>query len=501
MSTATHPFTPEEIMAFVDGELSADRANSVGAHIDHCAECSKLATGVRGLSQQMTSWQVAVVPERANKRAGASAAESYARIEPMLGSGMNKRQRPSLRLAIQVVSAMAAVLLVMALAIPNLLRSRMAANEASAVGSLRTLNTAAASYLASYGHYPYALKNFGLSASGIPSEEGAGLVDEVLAKGGQKSGYLFIYRTLPAFGFNSRGGYTINADPVAPGKGGLRHFSTNQTGTIFADGFSLDGLTTPEKSSSGDPGAAEEPILADHGQMAPMIARRAELRVAVERLEEARGRMDRILSQHKGYVAQLSASAESGSERTVFASLRVPADQLDVCLAELKKLGRVTQESQAGEEVTQQHLDLVARLKNSRNTEARLNGVLQQRNGPVKEILEVEKESARVRGEIEQMDAEQQTLEHRVDFATIDLKLAEEYKAQLSSPAPSVGMQLRNSTVNGFRSAFLSLLGIVLFLAESGPTLLLWLLILSFPGWLFWRRYQRSLAMGSSVVG
>jgi hypothetical protein len=66
------------------------------------------------------------------------------------------------------------------------------------------------------------------------------------------------------------------------------------------------------------------------------------------------------------------------------------------------------------------------------------------------------------------MEAEQQTLERRVNFATIELKLAEEYEAQLSSPVPSAGMQLRNAIVNGFRSAAERLLGIVLFFAESG---------------------------------
>jgi len=78
--------------------------------------------------------------------------------------------------------------------------------------------------------------------------------------------------------------------------------------------------------------------------------------------------------------------------------------------------------------------------------------------------------------------------------STIDSKLAEEYKAQLTTPALSVGTQLRNATIDGFRSAFQGLLAFVLFFAESGPTLLLWLMILSFPAWLLWRRYQRSLA-------
>src|SRR4029077_5780217 len=174
----------------------------------------------------------------------------------------------------------------------------------------------------------------------------------------------------------------------------------------------------------------------------------------------------------------LNVATPQNAGRTIQGSLRVPAPHLVAAVAELKALGRVENETQGGEEVTQQHADLVARLKNSRETEQRLQDVLRTRTGKVKDVLEVEEEITRVRGEIEQMEAEEQMLEHRVSFATIDLKLAEEYKAQLSSPAPSVGIQLRNAAVNGFRSASESLLGILLFFAESGPTLLLWLLIL-----------------------
>jgi type IV pilus assembly protein PilA len=498
MNTTTHPFAPEEIMAFVDGELSADRAQSLSAHLDQCPECSSLATEQRGLSRQVTGWQVEPLPERLNERLTAATMKNCTSAKPMLDSAV-KRRRPTLRFAIEVASAIAAVLLVLAIATPNLMRSRMAANEASAVGSLRTLNTAAVSYSDTYGHYPSSLKSFGPSPSGIASEDGAGLIDDTLARGGPKSGYLFTYKRTLAEGRNARGGYTINADPLEPGKSGQRHFSTNQSGAILADEVALGGPSLPEKSNEHDLGAAgERETVGRAAETSPMIARTAALNLVVEKLDEARESMDRILLQHKGYVAHLSASAESDSAHMVVASLRVPVDQFDVCLAELKKLGHVTQESQAGEEVTQQHMDLLARLKNSRNTEVRLTEVLRQHNGPIKEILDVEKESARVRGEIEQMEAEQQTLEHRVNFATIELKLAEEYRAQLSTPAPSVAMQLRNAIVDGFRSAFQSLLALVLFLAESGPTLLLWLMILSFPAWLLWRRYQRSLAMGSA---
>lgn len=87
-----------------------------------------------------------------------------------------------------------------------------------------------------------------------------------------------------------------------------------------------------------------------------------------------------------------------------------------------------------------------------------------------------------------------------MDFVSaVDLKLAEEYKAHITSLAPSIGMQLRNATIDGFSSASESLLGIVLFFAESGPTLILWLAILFVPARMLWRRYQRLRALGSPL--
>lgn len=236
--------------------------------------------------------------------------------------------------------------------------------------------------------------------------------------------------------------------------------------------------------------------LAD-AQRLPMIARTVSLSIIVRDFDAGRSSLDAILARHNGYAASLNVSTPQTSVRTLQASLRIPAPQLAPALSELKALGRVENETQNGEEVTQQHADLLARLKNSRETEQRLQDVLRTRTGKVKDVLEVEEEIARVRGEIEQMEAEQETLEHRVDFATIDLKLSEEYKAQLNTPAPSVLMQLRNAAVNGFRNAFESLLALILFLAESGPSLLLWLAVLGIPAWRLWRRYRRAQSLGS----
>jgi hypothetical protein len=222
-----------------------------------------------------------------------------------------------------------------------------------------------------------------------------------------------------------------------------------------------------------------------------MIARTASLSIVVRDFAASRAALDLILARHHGYSAQLNVSTPENAARDFRASLRVPAPELNSALGDLKSLGHVENESQSGEEVTQQHADLAARLKTSRETEERMRAILQQRTGKISDVLAVEEQIARVRGEIESMEAEQKALEHRVDFATIDLQLTEEYKAQLNSPDGSVSTRMHNAFVSGYRHATETVLGIMLFFVERGPSLLIWFLVLGLPGMLVWRRYRR----------
>jgi hypothetical protein len=92
------------------------------------------------------------------------------------------------------------------------------------------------------------------------------------------------------------------------------------------------------------------------------------------------------------------------------------------------------------------------------------------------------------------MEAEQKALEHRVDFATIELQVTEEYKAQLNPPAAAISTRMHNAFVAGYHNASETVFGIVLFFAENGPAFLIWIAILVLPIVLLWRRYRRTLA-------
>jgi hypothetical protein len=225
-----------------------------------------------------------------------------------------------------------------------------------------------------------------------------------------------------------------------------------------------------------------------------MIARTVSLSIVVKDFAASRSSVDSILARHHGYSAQLSVSTPENAPRGLQASLRIPAPELASAVADLKTLGRVENESQSGEEVTQQHADLVARLKNSRETEERFRTILRERTGNTADVLQVEEGIARVRGDIERMEAEQKALEHRVDFASVELQLVEEYRAQLNPPAASVSTRIHNAFVAGYGNAREAALGIALWFVEYAPALLIWLAILLLPVILVWRRYRKALA-------
>jgi type II secretory pathway pseudopilin PulG len=124
------------------------------------------------------------------------------------------------------------ILIIAAIAIPNLLRARMAANEASAVGSLRTYNTAMVTYASQCPNvgYPASVKNLG---PGNGDCDRANLVDFLLAgPAPMKSGYRFFYSPGAADASGHVLAYTITADPITENASGSRHFFVDESGVI-----------------------------------------------------------------------------------------------------------------------------------------------------------------------------------------------------------------------------------------------------------------------------
>jgi Flp pilus assembly protein TadB len=437
MNTNAHSLAPEEVMAFLDGELSAADAQALCAHLERCAECSALAEQFRSTSRSLSNWKVQPLPLKLEESVKNLAAKTCS------GRKIGRADlfiRPSFwtwkQWAVGGGGALAALCLGLAIFWPTLHRSQQAATSATSYEVKEEIERES-SARASFGKFQ-------------------GNKDSLVAQKSRRAQELV----------------------TAPGVAGDSNSLSQGAGDLAEKSFGAQWLADQKSKVHS----------------APMIARTVSLSIVVKDFAASRSSLDGILARHHGYSAQLSISTPENAARSLQASLRIPSPELSLAVADLKTLGRVETESQSGEEVTPQHTDLVARLKNSRETEQRFRTILRQRTGNVVEVLQVEEGIARVRGDIERMEAEQKTLENRVDFATVELQLTEEYKAQLNPPAASVSTRIHNAFVAGYRNASETVLGIVLFFAEYGPALLIWLVILALPVIFVWWRYRKALA-------
>lgn len=222
----------------------------------------------------------------------------------------------------------------------------------------------------------------------------------------------------------------------------------------------------------------------------PLLIRTTRLALVPHDFDTARTEMERIVAAAGGFVGQIAVSDARAGARSLGATLRIPAHRLDGTLASLKGLGHVTSESQQGEDVTQQSIDLDARLSNARASEARLKNILETRTGRLSDVLDVEREITRVRGEIEGMEAQRKALDGRITYAEVIVEMSEERKAAVDFGPLPVRTRLRNALVDGWSSAATSALEATLFVARVAPVLLLWTLVLAPAAWLLKRRFM-----------
>jgi len=155
---------------------------------------------------------------------------------------------------IELLIVVAIILIVAGIAIPNFMRSKIAANESSAISSLRTINTAEVTYATVYPSVGYSndLPSLGgpaaaCSVPGGASSTSACIVDDVLAAAtalaSAKSGYFYTYGGLVAVG-GVNTAYTVTATPTIVGTAGQRYFFSDQSGVLRY------GLTGPPTVSS-----------------------------------------------------------------------------------------------------------------------------------------------------------------------------------------------------------------------------------------------------------
>ncbi|HQR07938.1 MAG TPA: DUF4349 domain-containing protein [Gemmatales bacterium] len=178
------------------------------------------------------------------------------------------------------------------------------------------------------------------------------------------------------------------------------------------------------------------------GDKKPAIDRKiiynAEVYLVVEDLDAGEKQLKELIKQFDGKIANSDLRGSSGSQRSGHWKIRIPVANFDAFKAKVEKIGNLERSSTNSSDVTEEFYDIEARLKNKKIEEARLIQHLEKSTAKLSDILEVEKELSRVRGEIEQMQGRLNMLTNLTSLTTIDVTLRE-VKNYVPPTAPSFG--------------------------------------------------------------
>ena len=154
------------------------------------------------------------------------------------------------------------------------------------------------------------------------------------------------------------------------------------------------------------------------------IIKSAYIKLEVEDFDSAASEVERLAREAGGYISESNSYVTPTNHRQGTITMRIPEGSFGSIIEDIKKLGRVVSYSSSGRDVTEEYIDLEARLRNLQRQEERLLEIL-DRAESVKDVLEVERELGRVRGEIERLEGRLRYLNNRVEFATVTVELRE----------------------------------------------------------------------------
>lgn len=187
-----------------------------------------------------------------------------------------------------------------------------------------------------------------------------------------------------------------------------------------------------EKSAFNYDSVAEESVRQTSGGAGAVSVDRktittVDMSLEVDDVPAAIEQISSITRASGGYVSGSSVYAHTYDKSTWkdgYITVRVPEAGHPEFLEEVSKLGEVTSRSVSAQDVTEEYIDVTARLENLKKQEQRLNEILNM-SSTVEEVLSVEKEIERVRGEIDSLTGRLNYLNDRVEYSTISIRLTE----------------------------------------------------------------------------
>ena len=218
---------------------------------------------------------------------------------------------------------------------------------------------------------------------------------------------------------------------------------------------SLDAIPSAASATPGEkskaPGEAEAP--AGRPAIPRKIIYDARVELLVDSLSTAEQAVLDLIKEHNGFLAESDQASVTSTQRRATWKVRVPVDHFDAFLNAVCRLGEVKQNHLGSQDVTEEYFDVEARIRNKQEEEKRLLKHLSDSTGKLEDILAVERELSRVRGEVEQMQGRLRMLANRTELSTITIE-ATEWKDYKPPIAPTFPTQLGRTFFNSLDNLF-----------------------------------------------
>jgi hypothetical protein len=214
----------------------------------------------------------------------------------------------------------------------------------------------------------------------------------------------------------------------------------------------------------------------------------ANVSLVVEKLSPAQTKLQTLIRQYNGYIAESNVGGQSGSPRTATWKIRVPVTGYQNFLDAITKIGEVQTVSSNSSDVSEEFYDIEARLRNKRVEEKRLLEHLKRSTAKLSDILMVEKEISRVRGEIEQMTGRLRVLANLTSLTTISVTI-QEIKDYVPPAPPTFSTEVSRTFHNSLGALSDFAKTILLGLIAIAP----WLLVIGLIGLPVWKIAKRRL--------
>lgn len=186
---------------------------------------------------------------------------------------------------------------------------------------------------------------------------------------------------------------------------------------------SAEAVSSDANATGG--AAAQNAVLSTAVSVPRKIIYTATVEMAVEDLTASGKKLLALVQKHRGYVSATEVGGDPGAPRKGQWTLRVPVGEFDTFRSDLEALGAVQTNHLDSQDVTEEYYDVAGHIKNKSVEEQRLLEHLRRSTGTLTDILAVERELSRVRGEIEQLQGRLRLLANQTELTTITVTLQE----------------------------------------------------------------------------